>query len=114
MQNINEEELDQVIDLGLNRKGELNESALRMLGARIKLALERMFTPITAGVSKLKVKGSRKEIDSFFSALKSEKKFMDVYTKYGLDDPRTVKNAASLRRATSGFQSATGIKWPFK
>ena len=78
MQNINEEELDQVIDLGLNRKGELNESALRMLGARIKLALERMFTPITAGVSKLKVKGSRKEIDSFFSALKSEKKFMDL------------------------------------
>ena len=112
MRDINEELVDYELDLGANRKGEVNESYLAALGYSIKFALQRMFNPMPG--PKLKVRGTAKEIDSFFSALKSEKRFMDAYTKHGLNDPKTIKNASALKRSVSRFEGTTGLRWPFK
>jgi len=112
MQEINEEQLDQVIDLSVARNGEVNESYLVALGHRIKFALQRMFNPGAGG--SMKVRGNKREIASFYAALKSEKRFMDSFMKHGLDDARTNKSASALKRAVKKFERDTGLRWPFK
>ncbi len=60
------------------------------------------------------IRGTQNQIDSFFRALKREKRYMDAYTKYGLADSRTMMNKRDLDRAVSGFEQETGLRWPFK
>jgi len=100
-----------VIDLGVNRKNQLNESWLAMFGGAIELILGRMFGNATPPV---KVRGTRREIDSFSRAIGKEKKYMDAAIKYGLTDPRTYKNKYELEKAISSFERVTGIRWAFK
>lgn len=100
-----------IIDLGVNRKNELNESWLSMFGGAIEMILGRMFGNATPPV---KIKGTRREIDSFSRAIGKEKRYMDTAMKHGLTDPRTYKNKYELEKAIANFERTTGVKWPFK
>ena len=112
MNNTEENELVPVeIDLGLARRGELEEGPLRIFGSTIKWILNRMFG---GGYPAVRVRGTRREINSFTQALGREKRYMDSYIKNGLDDPRTLNNRHSLERAVRAFEKQTGLKWPIK
>jgi len=99
-----------VIDLGVHRRNELNESWLVMFGGAIKMLLGHMFGEPSAPV---KIRGTRREVDSFAKALGGEKKYIDAAIKYGLNDPRTYKNKYKLEKAIANFERTTGIKWAF-
>ena len=60
------------------------------------------------------IKGTQAQIESFFKALKNEKRYMDSYMKHGLGDSRTMMNKRDLDRAVRGFEGETGLRWPFK
>lgn len=89
----------------------LNESWLGLLGMGIKEILRGLFGESTVPVS---VRGSRADVGAFTKALKGEKKYIEAAKKYGLDNPRTFRNKASLDSAISNFERTTGIKWPIK
>ena len=99
------------IDLGVARRGELDESFLTMFGSGLKMIMQRMFGGVEVPV---KVRGSRSEIRSFAQALNKEKKYIRPMSQYGLNDPRTYKDKYKLRRSVKSFERKTGIKWPFK
>jgi len=103
---------EMVIDLGANRRGELNELFLRMFGRATQFLMKAMFGD--EGAIPVKVKGNRQEIDSFAKAIGKEKKYMKSAAKYGLNNPKTYKNKYELRKATANFERTTGLKWPFK
>jgi hypothetical protein len=60
------------------------------------------------------IRGTNKQIETFFRALKNEKRYMDSYMKHGLSDSRTMMNKRDLDRAVQGFEGETGLRWPFK
>ena len=62
----------------------------------------------------IKVRGRKSEIDSFVGAIGGEKRYMDAYLRYGLDDPRTLSSRHRLESAVQGFEKETGLKWPIK
>lgn len=107
-----ENQREMVIDLGVQRRGELNEFVYRMFGKAIQFMLGRMFGD--EGAIPVKIKGNKKEISAFAKAIGKEKKYMKSAAKYGLNNPKTYKDKYSLRKATAKFERATGIKWPFK
>ena len=112
MKNIEENDLVPLeVDLGLVRRGELEEGPLRLFGSAIKYILNRMFG---GGARSIRVRGTRREIDSFTRTLGREKRYMDSYINNGLDDPRTLNNRHSLERAVRAFEKETGLKWPIK
>ena len=100
-----------VLDLGAHRRGELSESTLSVMGANIKWMLSRMFqgAPINT-----MLRGNRHEIKSFTYTISKEKRYMDAYTRHGLDNPRTYKSRYALESSIKKFERATKLKWPFK
>ena len=60
------------------------------------------------------IRGTQAQIESFFKALRGEKRYMDSYIKHGLGDSRTMMNRRDLDRAVMGFERETGLRWPFK
>lgn len=60
------------------------------------------------------IRGTQAQIESFFKALRGEKRYMDSYIKHGLNDSRTMMNRRDLDRAVMGFERETGLRWPFK
>ena len=100
-----------VIDLGVARRGELDESFLTMFGGAIKMIMSRMFGGATVPVE---VRGTKSEVSSFAKTLAGEKKYMKTAAQYGLNDPRTYKDKYKLRKSVSSFERKTGLKWPFK
>jgi len=100
------------IDLGVNRRDEVNESWLRMFGGAIKMILKGMFGGDIIPPNVI-VRGTKSEIQSFANALQKEKRYIEAYNKYGLNDPRTYRSKSVLKGAVSKFERATGIKWPF-
>tara|TARA_Y100000034_G_C6907363_1_gene421529 strand:- start:1484 stop:1828 length:345 start_codon:yes stop_codon:yes gene_type:complete len=114
MQNLEEssEELaTHEIDLGMHRRGEVNESLLRAFGGIVKMLMKHMFggSPIP-----VKVKGSRQEIEAFTKVLAGERRYLQTWSKYGLDNPQTYKNKYKLNQLVGKFERVTGLKWPFK
>ena len=101
------------IDLGVARRGELNESFLSMFGGALKMLYRHMFgdpdvyLPIT-------VRGTQNEMSSFAKVLNREKQYLDAYNEYGLNNPATYKNKYRLDDAIKKFEQTTDIKWPFK
>ncbi len=100
-----------VIDLGVNRRGEINESWLAQFGGAIKMILQRMFGGDFVPVS---VRGNKREIDHFANALQKEKNYIKAMNSYGLNNPNTYRSRSALDNAISKFERGTGIKWPFK
>tara|TARA_B100000902_G_C27232709_1_gene875745 strand:- start:754 stop:1062 length:309 start_codon:yes stop_codon:yes gene_type:complete len=89
----------------------LKEMTYRAFGMKMKNILGAMFGNQKASLT---VKGSKREVDSFLTALASEKKYMTAYLAHGLSDPRTLSNKAKLSNSVKKFERETGIKWPFK
>lgn len=98
-----------VIDLSQHKL--LKEQSLATMGAELKAVLRGMFGPVKTSLS---VRGTSSEIEKFVAALAGEKKYMESYLKYGLDDPRTLSNKYKLHNAAMSFERETGITWPFK
>ena len=98
-------------DLGVAHRGELNESILRRFGTVVKFLLGRMFGNSTRPI---RIRGTRREVDAFQQALGKEKKYMDAYLRYGLDNPQTLSNRHNLEAAIRSFERDTGLKWPLK
>jgi len=99
------------IDLEELKKQEINESFLMMFGTILRGIMKRMFDlPAIDG----SIKGKPEDVRAFARAVGNEKKYIDVAKQHGLDDPKTYKQKATLKKAVSAFESKTGIKWPFK
>ena len=109
MEETNEGELvSQVLDLN---EDSLDEVTLASRGFTIKSIMGAMF----GGYSiPLEVRGNPAQIATFATALGKEKAFMEAFSKYGLDDPKTYKSKAKLDNAVRQFEAITKIKWPFK
>lgn len=101
-----------IIDLGVRRRGELNETYLAAVGEWIKTMVQWTFGENVFFPSK--IKGTRSEVNSFMDALRRERKYMNAYKKYGLSDERTYNSRYKLDDAVKNFELTTGLKWPFK
>ena len=99
------------INLNPSETDLLSESWLAMMGGAIQTILTGMFGGKTIPV---RISGTRKQVDSFKSALGNEAKYLKAMKRYGLDRPETIKTKSALDRAIKNFESDTGIKWPFK
>ena len=99
------------IDLNAAKKGEISESFLRIMGGFIETIMGRMFGTNAVPIS---IRGTRSQIDAFGKTLQGEKRYMQAYQKYGLNDPQTYNSKYALDRAIQGFERETGIKWPMK
>jgi len=100
-----------VIDLGVARRGQLDESWLRMFGGWVKILMKSMFGDADIPV---KIKGTPSEVRSFTNAVHGEKNYLQSLKKHGLNDKRTYANKYRLDKAVQKFEKATGLKWPFK
>jgi len=99
------------IDLGAASRGEVTESYLRTFGWAIKSIMNSMFGGSTIPVT---VKGSQTQVRDFARVLGREKKYLDSYSKFGLDNPQTYRSRYGLESAITKFERSTGLKWPFK
>jgi hypothetical protein len=99
------------IDLGKMKDGKLDESFLEILGFQIQGILKALFGGSSVPVS---VRGSKPDVNSFLKTLGAEKNYIESFKRYGLDNPRTFRNKATLQSSISQFERGTGIKWPFK
>ena len=99
------------INLNPSETDMLNESWLAMMGGAIQTILTGMFGGKTIPV---RISGTRKQVDSFKSALGNEARYLKAMKRYGLDKPETLRTKAQLDRAIKNFERDTGISWPFK
>jgi len=99
------------IDFKELRSKQLDESFLLMFGTWVKWILQSMFG---TGHIPGKIKGTKREIESFARTMGSEKKYIETARRFGLDHPTTYKNKAKLDAASRSFEKTTGIKWPFE
>lgn len=100
-----------VVDLNSSRRGDLDESFLRMFGAGIRAIMDRMFGGASLPVT---VRGTPSQIKSFGDVLSKEKRYLETWSELGLDDPKTYKNKYVLDNAIRRFERTTGIPYPFK
>lgn len=89
----------------------LNESWLRMFGSAIESILGAMFGGSSIPVS---IRGSRGEVNAFVNTLSREKRYMDAYKKFGLDNPNTFRSKFELNKSVKDFERKTGLIWPFR
>jgi len=99
-----------VINLNTANTDQLNESWLTMFGGAVETILSRMFTNTSIPLT---VKGTPAQVASFGDALGKEKRYMEAFKKYGLNDPRTFNSRHSLEKAVANFERETSLKWPF-
>ena len=99
------------INLNPSEADLLSESWLAMMGGAIETILGGMFGGRSVPV---KISGTRKQVDSFKSALGNEARYLKAMKRYGLNTPETLRTKAQLDRAIKSFERDTGIKWPFK
>tara|TARA_Y100000592_G_C5459622_1_gene313255 strand:+ start:654 stop:998 length:345 start_codon:yes stop_codon:yes gene_type:complete len=114
---MNEQELTpMIIDLGMARKGEITEGQQDQLEAGIKMIMKMMLGASQMGIRfrPITLRGTRNELSTFAKALGREKRYIQAYNKFGLDDPRTYKSKFRLNKAIRDFRRATGLRWPFK
>ena len=100
-----------VIDLNKAKENRLDESFLRMFGWAVKKLLKAVLGDVSIPVH---LKGNPSDVRSFVGALGAEKKYIQDYKKFGLNNPRTYRSRSALNSAVTGFERKTGIKWPFK
>ena len=95
------------IDLNAHANGELNESFIKMFGNFVKVAMRYVFGDNVA--IPVNVKGTKRQIGDFANVLGKEKRYLQAYQKYGLDNPMTHRNRASLNSAVRNFEKSTII-----
>ena len=102
---------ENVKEIKIDFTEQINEGYLRAIGFQIEYLLKSLFG---GSFLPVKVSGTKEQVSAFARALGNEKRYMDVFNRFGLTDPRTLSSKHSLERAIGGFERATGIKWPFK
>ena len=102
------------IKIDLTIGDSINESWLSMFGANIQAILGGMFGARSPALIPVNVVGSSSQIKSFEKVLTGEAKYLRAMNKYGLNDPKVLKNKAALDKAIKSFEKETGIVWPFK
>ena len=102
------------IKIDLTIGNAINESYLAMFGGAIQTILGGMFGARSPALVPVNIVGSSSQIKSFEKALAGEAKYLRAMNKYGLNDPKVVKNKAALDKAIKSFEKETGIIWPFK
>ena len=113
MQNITEETMTTaVIDLNAAEDKKLEESFLRMFGNLVKVVMRRAFGEDVA--IPVKVRGTTQQVDAFSKTLAAEKRYLEAYKSFGLNDAKTYASKYDLDKAVRGFELKTGLKWPFK
>jgi Holliday junction resolvasome RuvABC ATP-dependent DNA helicase subunit len=110
-ENVVEDVVPIVIDLGMVRSKQLDESWMYMLSGWIETLLGGLF-----GLNNIPatIKGTKQEIESFAKTMQGEKKYIESWHRYGLDDARTHGSKIRLDNAIRDFEKTTGIKYPFK
>ena len=107
-----DQELQEIeIDLNAKAKGQVNEFFIGLLGWTIKGIMNSLFGGSSVPVT---VKGTQSQVRDFARVLGREKKYLENYKKFGLDNPQTYKSRFSLDSAVKKFERGTGLKWPFK
>tara|TARA_R100001082_G_C4224030_1_gene100409 strand:- start:68 stop:388 length:321 start_codon:yes stop_codon:yes gene_type:complete len=99
--------------LYLNAKGKtLNERVYTQFAHDVRGMLISLYD---AGIDiPMHLVGRPEQIDSFMTALKKEKRYMDSYMRNGLDNHKTMSSKYQLDNAVKQFEYETGLKWPFK
>ena len=107
-----DEKQPMTINLNAHADGQLNESFLKAFGSFVKVAMRYVFGDnVSVPVN---VKGTKRQISDFARVLGKEKRYLQAYQRYGLDNPLTHRNRAGLNSAVRNFERSTKIKWPFK
>lgn len=101
------------LHIDFSKSKQLNESFLRMFGTAIEMIVGRMFGQ-DVQLPYLTISGSPQQMQALTDTLSKEKRYVDSYVKYGLDDPRTYQDQYKLQNAINNFERETGIKWPIK
>ena len=81
-----------------------------LFGGWIQYLLKSMFGNLRIPVE---ITGTQREVESLAKALRSEQGYLNLVSKYGLDDERTYRSKSQLDRASANFEKETGLKWPF-
>ena len=103
------------IDLHQLKSTVLNESAVVKMAGEIRYLLYHLMGPSDPYYQRgVKITGNRQDLERFKTVISKEKRYMDAYLKYGLNDSRVLNNRASLEKAIYNFERDTGIKWPLK
>tara|TARA_R100001460_G_scaffold95319_1_gene137451 strand:+ start:148 stop:477 length:330 start_codon:yes stop_codon:yes gene_type:complete len=103
---------NEVLDFdALREEQQLNENILNVFAAWIQYLLSKMYKGRRIPV---RVRGNRIEVERFTDALVNEKRYMDYIKKYGLDNPMTYKQKATLDVAIRRFEKEAKINWPIK
>jgi len=110
-QTVSEDIVPVVIDFAEARKNVLKEDWALMFGSWVKTLLGGFFQGLNIPAT---IRGTKSEIDSFAKTLNKEKKYIESWKKYGLDNPATYRDKAKLNNAVKDFEKITNIKWPFK
>ena len=98
-----------VIDLNVDPSS-IDESWLRSFGFLTTKLLQHMFAGHPAP---FKVRGTSSQVAAFATALGNEKRYMDSFLKYGLNDEHTLRSRSRLMGAVSKFEKETGLRWPY-
>lgn len=81
----------------------------------VKQVNDLMLSLINANIDvPVALRGTQAQVDSFFDALRRERRYMNSYVKHGLNDPKTLNYRHRLDGAVGRFEKETGLKWPFK
>ena len=104
------------INLSDLKKNVLNESYVAQFAAQVKYLLWHLSAPsyFQPPTSKIKITGSKKDVNELMKLLGKEKRYMDAYLAHGLGDPNVQSNKYALQRAVQGFELETGLTWPIK
>ena len=105
--------MDEKKRLYLNAKGKaLNERVFSQFAGDVRMMLLSLYD---SGIAiPIHLVGRPEQIDSFVTALKKEKNYMDSYMRNGLDNHKTMSSKYQLDGAVKQFEYETGLKWPFK
>ena len=99
------------IDLSINNHGTIDEVFLQAFGQGVKQIIQMMFGGPSAYIP-TRVKGTSSELKAFAKTLARDKRYIKSASKFGLNDPRVMKDKYQLRKAIANFERATGIKYP--
>ena len=100
-----------IIDLEAAKSKKIEESFLATLGWGIRKVLGALLGGVSIPVE---LKGDPRDVQSFLGTLGAEKRYIEDFKQFGLDNPRTYKSKELLNTSVGKFERKTGIKWPFK
>ena len=102
------------IEINLNHQNvtTINESIYSTFSNDVYFLMQSLYNGRAPDL-KISLSGNQGQIMSFFTALQREKRYMDAFTKHGLNDAQTMSSRYQLEDAVRKFEFETGLRWPF-